>query len=325
MRGFKRIIELTFVESFLDSTLIQSVFLTSLLTVCMANRIHPTAVIHPSATLAEGVEVGPYAVIGDRVTIGARTKIGAHVVIDGAVSLGADNHIFPGVMIGLEPQDVSYDGALSRVVIGDRNRIREYVTIHRPTQAEGLTQIGNDNFLMAYAHVAHNCQIANQVTLANAVELGGYVQVESKAVIGGMTGVHQWVRIGQCAMIGGMSRINRDVPPYLLIEGNPASVRGLNRVGLRRSGITDESAVFQDLKRAYRLLYGPSGLTFAQALEKLRLQATEIRSDSIPVDMTKNTPEGISQNALETPLANLIQFLQTAQQPGRRGAISSRR
>jgi UDP-N-acetylglucosamine acyltransferase len=265
----------------------------------MTSRIHPTSVIHPKAELAEGVEIGPYAVIGDRVSIGARTKIGAHAIIDGIVKIGEDNHIFPGVSIGLEPQDVSYRGAASRVVIGDRNRIREYVTIHRPTQAEALTCLGNDNFLMAYAHVAHNCQIEDQVTLANAVELGGYVQVESRSVIGGMTGVHQWVHVGRCAMIGGMSRINRDVPPYLLIEGNPARVRGLNRVGLSRSGIEFHSSAFKELKLAYRLLYG-SAMTFAQALETL------------------------SRQSAEEPLAYLIRFLQQAQSSGRRGAISGR-
>ena len=234
----------------------------------MTSRIHPTSVIHPKAELAEGVEIGPYAVIGDRVSIGPRTKVDAHAIIDGIVEIGEDNHIFPGASIGLEPQDVSYKGAASRVVIGDRNQIREYVTIHRPTQVEALTSLGNDNFLMAYAHVGHNCQIEDQVTLANAVELGGYVRVESGSVIGGLTGVHQWVHIGRCAMIGGMSRINRDVPPYLLIEGNPARVRGLNRVGLNRSGIESHSAAFKELKQAYRLLYG-SAITFAQALETL--------------------------------------------------------
>ncbi len=265
----------------------------------MTSRIHPTSVIHPKAELGEGVEIGPYAVIGDRVSIGARTKIGAHVIIDGIVEIGEDNHIFPGASIGLEPQDVSYRGAVSKVVIGNRNQIREYVTIHRPTQADALTRLGNDNFLMAYAHVAHNCQIEDQVTLANAVELGGYVRVESSAVVGGLTGVHQWVHIGRCAMIGGMSRINRDVPPYLLIEGNPARVRGLNRIGLKRSGIESCSSAFKELKQAYRLLYGPS-TSFAQALETLSLKSSE------------------------EPLAYLIQFLQQAQNPGRRGAISGR-
>lgn len=263
-------------------------------------RIHPTAVIHPDAQLGSEVEVGPYVVIGAGVEIGPRTSVGAHAVIDGNVVIGEENQIYPGVIIGLAPQDVAYRGVQSRVQIGDRNQVREYVTIHRPTQAEAITAIGNDNFLMAYVHVAHNCCIENEVTLANAVSLGGYTHVESKAVIGGMTGVHQWVRIGRLAMVGGMSRINRDVPPYLLIEGNPAQVRGLNGVGLKRNGIGVDSSDFQELKRAYRLLY-QSPLPFAQALEQLQPQ----------------TPT--------SPLADLLYFLQAAQQPGRRGVIASRK
>jgi UDP-N-acetylglucosamine acyltransferase len=265
----------------------------------MISRIHPTAVIHPKAQLAEDIEVGPYAVIDGGVSIGARTRVGSHVVIDGAVRIGEDNRIFPGVTIGLPPQDVSYAGAESWVEIGDRNQIREFVTIHRATQADAYTRIGNDNFLMAYAHIAHNCQIENEVTIANAVGLGGYVHVGSKAVIGGMTGVHQWVHIGRLAMIGGMSRINRDVPPYLLIEGNPARVRGLNTVGLKRSGIPPESSAFKDLKKAYALLYR-SAMPFTKALEHLM------------------------QDASEDPLLHLSTFLQEAQQSGRRGVISGR-
>lgn len=265
----------------------------------MTRQIHATAIIHPNAQLAQGVEVGPYAVIGDRTSIGDRTRIGAHVVIEGNVEIGADNQIFPGAIIGLVPQDVSYDGAESWVKIGDRNQIREYVTIHRPTQVDALTHIGDDNFLMAYAHVAHNCHIENNVTIANAVGLGGYVYVESNAVIGGMTGVHQKVHIGRLAMIGGMSRINRDVPPYMLIEGNPARVRGLNTVGLKRIGIATDSPAFKDLKKAYHLLYH-SDMPFAKALAQLMQYAS---TDS---------------------LGHLSSFLQQAQLSGRRGVISGR-
>ncbi len=265
----------------------------------MTRQIHVTAIIHPNAQLAQGVEVGPYAVIGDRTSIGAHTRIGAHVVIEGNVQIGADNQIFPGVAIGLAPQDVSYNGAESWVKIGDRNQIREYVTIHRPTQADAVTHIGDDNFLMAYAHVAHNCHIENNVTIANAVGLGGYVYVESNAVIGGMTGVHQKVRIGRLAMIGGMSRINRDVPPYMLIEGNPARVRGINTIGLKRSSIAADSPAFKELKNAYHLLYH-SDIPFAKALEQLM------------------------QRASGDPLGHLCSFLQQAQSSGRRGVISGR-
>ena len=223
----------------------------------LTRLIHPTAVIHGGATLHPTVKVGPYAVIGEKVTIGPNTDIGAHVVIDGHTEIGANNQIFPGAVIGIEPQDLKYDGSVSLVKIGDNNRIREYVTINRATHAGEATVIGNDNLLMAYVHVAHNCIIANQVIIANAVALAGHVEIESNAVIGGVLGIHQFVHIGRFAMLGGMSRIDRDVPPYMVVEGNPCRVRGLNTVGLRRSGLTnlEEGRLYRELKEAYRALY----------------------------------------------------------------------
>jgi UDP-N-acetylglucosamine acyltransferase len=214
-------------------------------------------VIHPGATLHPTVKVGPYAVIGEKVTIGPDTEIGAHVVIDGHTEIGAGNQFFPGAVIGIEPQDLKYDGSISLVKIGDNNRIREYVTINRATHAGEATVIGDNNLLMAYVHVAHNCVIGNQVIIANAVSLAGHVEIESNAVIGGVLGIHQFVHIGRFAMLGGMSRIDRDVPPYMVVEGNPCRVRGLNAVGLKRAGITeaDQGRLYRELKEAYRLLY----------------------------------------------------------------------
>lgn len=236
----------------------------------MSTLIHPTAVIHPGAELHPSVQVGAYAVIGSHVKVGPNTVIGAHVVLDGDTEIGARNRLFPGAAIGLEPQDLKYDGSLSLVKIGDDNVIREYVTINRATRAGEATIIGNGNLLMAYVHVGHNCVIDNHVIITNAVSLSGHVQIESQARIGGMVGVHQFVRIGRLAMIGGMSRINRDVPPYVLIEGNPARVRSLNLVGLKRAGLADleDGRVLRSLKQAFRLLYR-SNLTLAEALEKL--------------------------------------------------------
>ncbi|HEY9890087.1 MAG TPA: acyl-ACP--UDP-N-acetylglucosamine O-acyltransferase [Candidatus Obscuribacterales bacterium] len=223
----------------------------------MTRLIHPTAVIHPGATLHPTVKVGPYAVIGEKVTIGPETDIGAHVVIDGHTEIGTGNQIFPGAVIGIEPQDLKYDGSISLVKIGDHNRIREYVTINRATHAGEATLIGDGNLLMAYVHVAHNCVIDNHVIIANAVSLAGHVEIESNAVIGGVLGIHQFVRIGRYAMLGGMSRIDRDVPPYMVVEGNPCRVRGLNAVGLRRAGITEVNSgrLYRELKEAYRTLY----------------------------------------------------------------------
>lgn len=232
----------------------------------MTPPIHPTAVIHPQAELDPTVQVGPYAVIGEHVKVGRHTKVGAHVVLEGWTEIGCDNQIFPGAMIGLEPQDLKYAGAQSYVRIGDRNLIREYVTINRATGAQEVTQIGNDNLLMAYVHVGHNCLIGNEVIIANAVALSGHVTLESQARISGVLGIHQFVHVGRLAMVGGMSRVTRDVPPYMLVEGSPARVRTLNQVGLRRAGL--DADVLRSLKKAFRLLYR-SNLTLNDALEQI--------------------------------------------------------
>lgn len=262
----------------------------------MATLIHPTAVIHPGAELHPTTEVGPYAVIGEKVKIGPETVIGAHVVLDGLTEIGARNHIFPGAAIGLASQDKKYDGSDSLVKIGDDNRIREFVTINCATYADEVTLIGDRNLIMAYTHVAHNCVIEDEVIITNAVSLGGHVHIESHARVGGMTGIHQGVRIGRFAMIGGMSRVTRDVPPYLLVEGNAARVRSLNLVGLKRSGLVDleEGRVYQSLKTAFRVLYR-SGLPLKEAMAKI-----ETMLDNEHVQ-------------------HFHHFLQESQQPNRRG------
>lgn len=267
----------------------------------MTSLIHPTAIIHPGAELHPTVRVGPYAVIGEKVKIGPDTVIGAHVVVDGHTEIGARNQIFPGAAIGLEPQDLKYDGSLSLVKIGDDNLIREYVTINRATRAGEMTAIGSHNLLMAYVHVGHNCVIEDHVIIANAVSLGGHVHIESQARIGGVGGVHQFVQVGRYAMVGGMSRLVRDVPPYMLVEGTPSRVRTLNLVGLKRAGFADldDGKVFQSLKKAFRILYR-SGLTLNQALEELEL-----------------LPDN-------EHLQHLRQFLKRSQMEGRRGPITGR-
>lgn len=262
----------------------------------MATLIHPTAVIHPGAELDSTVKVGPYAVIGEKVKVGPDTWIGAHVVLDGWTEIGARNQIFPGAAIGLASQDKKYDGSESLVKIGDDNRIREFVTINCATYADEVTLIGDRNLIMAYTHVAHNCVIENQVVITNAVSLGGHVYIESQARVGGMSGIHQGVRIGRLSMVGGMSRITRDIPPYFLVEGNPGRVRALNLVGLQRAGVADleDGEVFRSLKQAFRLLYR-SGLPLNEALEKLETQLSNEH------------------------LQHLHQFLQRSQQVGQRG------
>lgn len=262
----------------------------------MTTLIHPTAVIHPNAELHPTVKVGAYAVIGEKVRVGPGTVIGPHVVLDGRTEIGARNQIFPGAAIGLEPQDLKYDGSMSLVKIGDDNCIREYVTVNRATRADEVTLIGNSNLFMAYVHVAHNCIIEDHVIIANAVALAGHVHIESRARIGGVLGVHQFVHIGQLAMVGGMSRIDRDVPPFVVVEGSPSRVRSLNLVGLKRAGVMemDQGQVFQSLKKAFRLLYR-SELTLNQALEQL-----DLLPDSEYVQ-------------------HLRQFLKLSQSKGRRG------
>jgi UDP-N-acetylglucosamine acyltransferase len=236
----------------------------------LTTLIHPTAVIHAEANLHPTVKVGAYAVIGEGVKVGEGTTIGPHVVLDGWTEIGARNQIYPGVVIGLEPQDLKYDGSATLVKIGDDNCIREYVTINRATGSGEATSLGNRNLLMAYVHVGHNCAIGDRVIIANGVALAGHVHIESQARISGVLGVHQFVHIGRLAMVGGMSRIDRDVPPYTLVEGNPSRVRSLNQVGLKRAGLSElqDGEVLRSLKQAFRLVYR-SGLSLDEAISKL--------------------------------------------------------
>ena len=235
----------------------------------MASQIHPTALVDPAAQLGEGVRVGPYAVVGPDVQIGAGTRIGPHAVLDGRVSLGRDNHVFAGACIGQEPQDLKYTGDATEVVIGDGNRIREYVTINRATAGDEQTILGDGNLLMAYSHIGHNCRLGNRIVIANGVAVAGHVDIDDRAVIGGVLGIHQFVHIGTLAMVGGMSRIDRDVPPFMIVEGHPGRLRGLNRLGIKRSGLADQSdgAALKELQQLWKLLYR-SGSPFSEALHQ---------------------------------------------------------
>lgn len=239
------------------------------MTTTLTPHIHPTAIVHPQAHLHPTVEVGPYCVIGEQVTIGAGTVISPHVVIEGWTEIGARNRIFPGAAIGQAPQDLKYGGDNTLVRIGDDNTIRECVTINRATATGEVTEIGNGNLLMAYVHVAHNCHLHDHIVIANAVSLAGHIEIESRATIGGMAGFHQFVHIGRQAMVGAMSRVDRDVAPYTLVEGSPARVRTLNLVGLRRAGLADSGPAFKALKQAHRLLFR-SELSLAEALEQIQ-------------------------------------------------------
>ncbi|MFM8524890.1 MAG: acyl-ACP--UDP-N-acetylglucosamine O-acyltransferase [Cyanobacteriota bacterium] len=237
----------------------------------VAPSIHPTAVVDPRAELADGVVVGPYAVIGPEVSLGAGTRIGPHVVIDGRVRMGRGNQVFPGACIGLEPQDLKYAGDPTEVVIGDDNTIRECVTINRATSAGEQTRIGSGNLLMACSHLGHNCLLGDRIVIANGVAVAGHVVIGDRAVIGGVLGIHQFVHIGTLAMLGGMSRIDRDVPPFTMVEGHPGRLRGLNRIGLKRSGLADRDggAQVRQLQDLWTLLYR-GDLVIADALRQAR-------------------------------------------------------
>jgi UDP-N-acetylglucosamine acyltransferase len=233
--------------------------------------IHATALVDPAARVAETAEIGPYCVIGPQVEIGARTRLMAHVYIEGPLRIGEDNIFFPYSTVGVASQDLKYKGEPSETRIGDRNRIREFVTIHRGTEGGGMvTRIGDDNLLMAYVHVAHDAQIGNQIVLANGVTVGGHVLVGDWAVIGAFTGVHQYCRVGRHAMIGGYSVVTQDVLPFsMTVSERQIKTYGANRVGLERRGFSKET--IEGLQTAFRLLTH-AGLNTSQALERIRAE-----------------------------------------------------
>ena len=225
--------------------------------------IHPTALIAEGARLDPTVSVGPYAVIGADVAIGANTTIGAHCVIEGHTTLGQDNRVFQFASLGGAPQDKKYAGEPTRLVMGDRNTVREFCTFNTgTTQDDGITRIGDDNWIMAYVHIAHDCVVGNQTILANNATLAGHVQVGDYAIIGGLTGLHQYTQVGAHVMAGFASHISQDVPPFMMVDGNPLAVRGLNLEGLRRRGFSPERIAA--IKQMHRLLYR-QGLTLDAA------------------------------------------------------------
>ncbi len=256
----------------------EGVFMFNLSVIPSRPQIHPSAIVHSSAILGKDVEIGPNVIVGEHVIIGDRTKIEANVMIEKWTRLGSDNHIHFGCVIGSDPQDAKYKGERSWVVIGDRNIIREYVTINRATGKNETTEVGSDNLILTSAHVAHNCRIGNFVTIVNQVNVAGHCMVDDRAVIGGMTGIHQFTRIGRGAMVGAYTRLPQDVPPFTLCEGNPAIIRALNVVGLRRSGMTRDA--ISEIRTIYRQYYR-SGKNATQALadlEALGLQSVEARA-----------------------------------------------
>ena len=236
-------------------------------------QIHPSSIVHSDAELADDVYVGPFCLIGPKVRIGAGTRLRSHVCVEGRTVIGSGNVVYAGASIGCEPQDKKYAGEDTELFIGDNNVIRENCTLSIGTiQDHGVTRVGSGNLFMANVHVAHDCLVGDNTIIANNVALAGHVTVEDYAIVGGQTGVHQFVRIGQHAMVGGASAVLRDVPPFVICSGNPCSPAGLNSVGLRRFGYSDQ--IVRGLHHAYRALYR-EGLIVKEAVEKIRALVDE--------------------------------------------------
>jgi UDP-N-acetylglucosamine acyltransferase len=228
--------------------------------------IHPTAVVHPDAQIGAGCFIGPYCVIGEHVLLGDRCKLHSHVVIDGHTKLGACNEVFPFACIGLKTQDLKWQGGTTHIEIGEGNTFREYVTVNSATADGGVTRIGSHNHILACAHIAHECTLGNHIVMSNVATLAGHIVVEDHAIVGGLAAVHQFCRIGRMSIIGGCSKVVQDVPPFMLVDGNPAVTRTINKVGLDRNGVSEKTQ--SALKRAFKILFR-GGLTVPNALAKI--------------------------------------------------------
>ncbi|MBU2759188.1 acyl-ACP--UDP-N-acetylglucosamine O-acyltransferase [Acidithiobacillus sulfurivorans] len=259
----------------------------------MSVDIHPTAIVDPSAIVGSGCKIGPYAVIGANVELGDHCQIGAHAVLEGPTRIGSQNHIFQFASVGTAPQDLGYKGEPTSLEIGSHNTLREFVTVNRGTvKGGGMTRIGSHNLLMAYCHVAHDCRIGDQVVMANAATLAGHVCIEDHAILGGLSAVHQFARIGSHAILGGGTMAPLDIPPYMMAAGNHASLHGINVRGLARRGISRETIL--QIKRAYRILFR-SGQRLDDAMEELRQRGLDAPEIAHLLDFIQNSKRGITR------------------------------
>ncbi len=269
----------------------------------MMPTIHPTAIVHPSARIADSVRIGPYCVIEAKVTIGRGTVLHNHVIIQSLTTLGEDNQIYPFAVLGADPQDRKFRGEPVHCVIGDRNLIREHVTIHRGTSdGDSVTRIGSDNLIMVASHIAHDCQVADHVTIANQVMLAGHVRIEDGVSIGGGAGVHHFATVGTCAFVGGLARIAKDVPPYMIVEGNPAEVRAVNSIAMTRRGYCPEH--IEAVKDAYKRLYRDNDVAMAEKLTELRQLYPHVRAVTRLCDALAAMGDGVHGRALELTRGN---------------------
>ncbi len=255
--------------------------------------IHPTAIVDPSAELAADVSVGPYAIIRENVTIGAGTTIGPHAVVDPYVTIGPDCRIFQFAAIGGVPQAVKFGGEKTYVKIHRGTIVREFVTVHRGTAfGGGITEVGEENFLMAYTHVAHDCKTGRGVIMANAATLAGHIVIGDYVTVGGLVAVHQFVRIGDYAYVGGKSAVVKDVPPYVIAAGDRARLHGLNTVGLKRLGMS--GTTLSNLKKAYRIMFR-IGLTMNEAIERVRAEVELIPEVRRFIEFAQSSTRGITR------------------------------
>ncbi|HVV02289.1 MAG TPA: acyl-ACP--UDP-N-acetylglucosamine O-acyltransferase [Verrucomicrobiae bacterium] len=254
--------------------------------------IHPTAVVHPRARLGAGCVIGPYCVVGEHVELGDKCILHSHVVIDGHTRLGRANEIFPFASIGLKTQDLKWKGGLTRTEIGEENTFREYVTVNSATGDGEVTRVGSRNHVLAYSHVAHNVTLGDHIIISNVGTLAGHVTVEDYAVIGGLVAVHQFCRIGKMSMIGGCSKVVQDVPPFMLVDGNPAETRTINKVGLERRGVSDEAQ--GAVRQAFKLLFR-EGLTISNAIARVEQECGNLPEIEHLVRFVRSSERGISK------------------------------
>ncbi len=254
-------------------------------------EIHPSAVVSPHAELAAGVKVGPFSIVGDHVSIGRDTIIGSNVVIEGHTRIGKGNVIYPFVSIGLPPQDLGYKQEDTRVFIGDNNIIREYVSVNRATtKQDWVTIIGNDNFLMAYAHVAHDCILGNHIVMSNVATLGGHATIGDHANLGGLVAVHQFTRIGAYAFIGGKTGVPKDIPPFMIAAGPRAKLYGPNLNGLRRQGFSGNT--INGLKKAYRIIWRECG-RFSEGIDRVRREIESFPELDLLLEFISDSKRGV--------------------------------
>ena len=256
-----------------------------------ATTVHATAIVDASAELGEGVTVGPWVSIGPRVRIGDGTEVGPRVLIEKDTTVGEDCRLANGAVLGTDPQDLKYKGEHSTLEVGDRTVVREFATLNRGTEASGRTVVGTDCLLMAYTHVAHDCEIGNHVVLANSVNMAGHVLIEDWVIVGGLTPIHQFVRIGAHAFVGGGSRVPQDIPPYCRAAGNPPQLYGLNSVGLERRGLSDD--VRRALKQAYRILF-QSNETLSAALDRAEQEVVGIPEVKHLIQFVRSSERGVT-------------------------------